>query len=537
MGKKKIKKTYIEIINLTLLTLAFILINVLVHSLVKFNLAMYKGVFAAFQYGVCLIMVICYKKKGSIIAVVLMNLVLIEVVVNVIKGDKPSIPGLFNVLFYLTTLIIIAHHNFKRELDNKTDMITGCYNGKGLRNELKDRIAKGKDFSIIYLSLGNFKDINDGFGHAYGDELLRKIVKRINMRLGSDCVVARLGGSEFVVLEKENENVKNIADRLLNSISEKSILVVDNTSVDCYATCYAGISSYPKDAADYESLLKHADIAMSTAMADKSKEAYFFDESMLESMNRQRHVEKMIKDSLEKKLFYLVYQPQYEVQKKKLRGFETLIRMRTESGEFISPAEFIPIAEKNDLILQIDDYVLLGAMVEFKDLVEKNPDLIISINVSAKNFASENFVEKLNRLINDAKFPSKNLEIEITEYCMVDSFDMALETISKLKEMDIQIALDDFGTGYTSLDYVSRLPINLLKIDKSLIDDIENDKKRRDFVHAVINMGQLMGCEVISEGVENESQVSYLKEYDCNLIQGFIWGKPLIFNDAKALVD
>ena len=536
MESKKIKK-YKEIIYVVLLALAFIALNMTIHLLDVFHLVMYKGVIAAFQYGICLILVIWHKKLGSKIAILLMFMCLIEIIVEAINGDKTSVPGLFNGLFYLTTLIIIAHHNFKRELDNKTDMITGVYNGKGLRIEVKDRISKGKEFANIYLSLDNFKAINDGFGHAYGDELLRKIVKRINMRLGSDCVVARLGGSEFVVLIKDNENVKEITDRLLSAIGEKSILVVDNTSVDCYASCYAGISSYPKDAADYESLLKHADIAMSTAMADKSKEAYIFDESMLESMNRQRHVEKLIKDCLEKKLFYLVYQPQYEVQKKKLRGFETLIRMRTETGEFISPAEFIPIAEKNDLILQIDDYVLLGAMVEFKDLVLKNPDLIISVNVSAKNFASENFVEKLERLINEAKFPSKNLEIEITEYCMMDSFDMALETISKLKEMDVQIALDDFGTGYTSLDYVSRLPINLLKIDKSLIDDIENNKKRRDFVHAVINMGQLMGCEVISEGVENDSQVSYLKEYDCNLIQGFVWGKPLVYHDAKSLVN
>lgn len=530
------KKQNKETIWLVFLTVMFLLLQVLLKALPRYNLAAYKGVVAAFQYGICLLMLKNRLKIGSKLPILLMGLVLIEIIIDLFHRRPTSVPGFFNGFFYLLTLILLSHYNLQKELDTKTDVITGVYNRKGLYMELEDIISKNKEFCIIYVYVENFKAINDGYGHAYGDELLRKITKRINLRFGHECTLARLGGAEFVVIVRGNKDVKYIADRLLETISEKSILVVEGNDVDCYANCYAGISTYPKDASDAEALIKHADIAMASAMEAKYKEAKIFDVSMLEKMNRQNYVEKLIKDGLAKKLFYLVYQPQYEIDGKKLRGFETLIRMKTENGEFISPGEFIPIAEKNNLILQIDDYVLVRAMVEFKDIVAANPDLIISVNVSAKDFAAEWFVGKVAKMLKDTQFPAKNLEIEITEYCMVTSMDLTIANINQLREMGIQIALDDFGTGYTSLDYVSRLPIDLLKIDKSLIDDIENNNKRRDFVHAVINMGQLMDCEVISEGVENDSQVGYLKDYGCDMIQGFVWGKPLLYEDAKKLV-
>lgn len=430
-----------EIAEMVILTLIFLFTQIALQYLHLINLGMYKGVLGAVQYGISLLLLIRNKKAGRILSVSLMSLALIDITIEVCKRNTSSIPGLFNSVLYLITIILIIHHNNLREKDNRTDFTTGSFNRKGLYIDLDNRIEKNKEFSIIYISLDNFKAINDGFGHAYGDELLRKIIKRVNLRFGQDCTIARLGGAEFVVVVNGENDVKNIADRLLQTISEKFILVVDNNHIDCYANCYAGISRYPIDAEDYESLIKYADIAMSTAMA------------------------------------------------------------------------------------------------EFRDIVIKNPDLMISVNVSAKDFANIWFVKKIQKFLSDAQFPAKNLEIEITEYCMVTSMDMTIENINKLREMGIQIALDDFGTGYTSLNYVSRLPIDLLKIDKSLIDDIENDKKRRDFVHAVINMGQLMDCEVISEGVENDSQISCLKDYGCDFIQGFVWGKPLMYEDAKHLVS
>ena len=221
---------------------------------------------------------------------------------------------------------------------------------------------------------------------------------------------------------------------------------------------------------------------------------------------------------------------------KKLRGFETLIRMKLPDGTFISPGEFIPVAEKGNHILSIDDYVLHRAMREFKDIVaEKNPELIVSVNVSAKNIGSQDFPERIKQIIDETGFPAKNLEIEITEYCMVQSIRTTVENIKKLREMNIQVALDDFGTGYTSLNYLSQMPVNLLKIDKSLIDDIEQNRQKCEFVNAIIAMAHLMGCEVISEGVESELQLDKLKENNCDFIQGYVWGKPLPYEKAVSI--
>ena len=210
--------------------------------------------------------------------------------------------------------------------------------------------------------------------------------------------------------------------------------------------------------------------------------------------------------------------------------------MKLPDGTVVSPGEFIPVAEKGEQIIRIDDYVLHRAMTEFKSIViNNNPDLILSVNVSAKNIGTLDFPDRIRGILDKTGFPAHNLEIEITEYCMVQSIKITVENIRRLRAMNIQVALDDFGTGYTSLNYLSQMPVNLLKIDKSLIDDIERSQKKCEFVNAIISMGHLMGCEVISEGVENTMQLSKLDDNNCDYVQGFVWGKPLPYEAAKAL--
>ena len=204
----------------------------------------------------------------------------------------------------------------------------------------------------------------------------------------------------------------------------------------------------------------------------------------------------------------------------------------------VSPNNFIPAAEKTTLIMKIDDYVLKTAMKEFKPVLEnKENDYVISINISAKTMGSADFTTRLKRIIDEVQFPPENLELEITEYSFAESMETTISNINKLREMGIHIALDDFGTGYTSIKQLMKLPINLLKIDKSLIDDIETDQNMRDMVDSVIYMGHIMNCEVISEGVEKESQLDILREHKCDFIQGFVWGKPIDFEDAKNMCE
>lgn len=286
------------------------------------------------------------------------------------------------------------------------------------------------------------------------------------------------------------------------------------------------------------SVLRNAETALAKTRNLAENRICIFNENMENSDIKQREAEFLVKEALKNKYFYLVYQPQFTTDEKKLRGFETLIRCRKPDCSIVSPVDFIPAAEKSNLIMKIDDFVLQTAMTEFKPvLANAENDLTISINISAKTMSSKDFISRIRRIIEGTGFPAENLELEITEYSFAESMETTISNIKALHEMGIKIALDDFGTGYTSIKQLMTLPINILKIDKSLIDDIEGSQNMRDVVDSVIYMGHVMNCEVISEGVEKEAQLDILREHKCDFIQGFIWGKPIDFEDAKKMCD
>ena len=221
----------------------------------------------------------------------------------------------------------------------------------------------------------------------------------------------------------------------------------------------------------------------------------------------------------------------------KLRGFEALARMKNADGSFISPGEFIPIAEKVGLIDKVDSMVFRKAAAFFSELIRKTGlDLILSLNASVRHIMKNGFIEEIRDLINNTGISPDQLEIEITESILIDSADKALECINELRGMGIKLAIDDFGTGYSSLSYLNKIPANLLKIDKSFIDRINSSESSKQYVAAMISMGHIMGLDVISEGVEETEQIEALRSIGCDLIQGYIWGRPLSANDAEKLV-
>lgn len=539
---EKIKKEMKEKTKLRLLIVVCVVLYIVIQVMMiiseKVGFMSYNGVMMAFQFALCLIMVRQDHKVGVITSCILMSFSLLALlrVILLVKLTTP-IPGLCNTIIYIVTLILLARQFQIRENEAITDVLTGLSNRRGLYKLLKKRIEDERSFHVIYVDLGNFKFINDNFGHAYGDILMKEVANRMKTVVGKKGIITRIGGDEFVIILNGENAPEEIANKVIEKICEKATIVVAGSKAECYLTAFAGISSYPKDSTNYEDLIKYADIAMYQASNSKTSRIHFFDKDMEKILRRRIEVERLIKEGLENDYFYLVYQPQYEIKNKKLRGFESLLRMKTPDGTAVSPGEFIPVAEKGDLILKIDDYVLRRVLREFKDIVtNESKDLTISINVSAKNIAAVDFADRIEALIKEYDFPAKNLEIEITEYCLVQSVDITIDNIKRLRSIGVQVALDDFGTGYTSLSYLSKMPINLLKIDKSLIDDIENDRKSHDFVKAVISMGHLMGCEVISEGVENENQLALLQEQECDFVQGFVWGKPLDYEVAKELI-
>lgn len=519
--------------------LLFFVFQILSGVFGKGELSFLSGVFSSFQYASCLYLVRTNKKKGIITSMILIGFSILNIL-RVIIFSKQSLPvaGLFNMLFYMVTIAWLGMIFAKQEKDAVTDIVTGLTNRRGLYKQLISLIEDEKPFHLICLEIGNFKLINDSFGHTYGDLILKKVTNLLQGYFGDKGIVVRSGGADFAIILKITEDAERDANHILQILAEKIVLSEESDIPDCYLSVFAGISSYPADSVNYEELINYADMALEEATRKNSPNAVVFEPGMEENAKRRMELEHLIKESLKNNYFYLVYQPQYMLDGKKLRGFETLIRMKLPDGTVISPAEFIPVAEKGKHIVSIDEYVIRRAMNEFKGIVTgSNPELTISINVSARSIGSPDFPDKIKLILDQTGFPAKNLEIEITEYCMVQSVKTTVGIIKELRSMGIKIALDDFGTGYTSLNYLSQMPVNLLKLDKSLIDDIEQDKQKCEFVNAIITMGHIMGCEVIAEGVEKEMQLDKLRNNNCDLIQGYIWGKPLPYETAKSLAS
>lgn len=536
---KEIKQKTKETVTYIVCSILFVALTVLSQVTGRSEMSQFNGVLMACQFGICLILIHRGKRKGIIISMVLMGIYLALIIQAMIFRDtRGPLPGLCNTIIYMITLLTIAGQFRIREKEAVTDYMTNLLNRRGLIRLIRKYIEDGEGFHIIFVDIANFRMINDNHGHMYGNELLKVIADRILQCVSKKGTVTRIGGNEFAVILKKDRDPEQIANQLLQVIRERAGIVHNGITVDSYLNAYAGISTFPKDGTQPEELLKFADIAMASAKEDKSLTAYFFNKDMEEKLAREIELEKIIKEGLEKDYFYLVYQPQYQIEGKKLRGFETLIRLRTPDGVMVSPGEFIPVAEKCELIFEIDNYVINRAMREFADVIKNSREKpIISVNVSAKNIEDKDFPGKVKATLEKTGFPPENLEVEITEYCLVQSIDDTVQNIQKLRELGIQVALDDFGTGYTSLSYLNKLPIHLLKIDKSLIDGITTEKKNQDFVHAVISLGHMMGCQVVSEGVETEEQLTILNKQECDYVQGFVWGRPLDYEIAKKMVE
>ncbi len=496
-----------------------------------------NGIIQAVQFFVCICMVSIDYKKGRVISTLLISISVLMSIKEIVTAHVlNSLPGIINSVVYIISIWVLSRQFAIREKDIVTDFLTKLNNRHGLIRTLNGKTSKKDPFYVMYIDLENFKLINDNLGHRFGDAALITVSERIQNILGNKGTLGRIGGDEFILILDHKYDPREFAESVISAISEKIPISTGKSVVDCYVSAFIGIASFPDDADDADTLIKLADIAMYHSSKNKENRICFFDKDMEDELLRQMELERIIKESLDGNNFYLVYQPQYSIGGKQLRGFESLLRLKTSEGISISPGEFIPVAEKTDLILKIDDYVIRRVLREFKEPIEKaSCPFTISVNISAKNIASPGFAERVKGMIEEAEFPAHCLEIEITEYCLVKSLDVTIDNIEKLRNVGVQIALDDFGTGYTSLSYLAKLPINLLKLDKSLIDDIETDDKSREFANAVISMGHLMGCEVISEGVENEAQLGLLNGQKCDFVQGFVWGRPLEFSAAAEL--
>ncbi len=498
-----------------------------------------QGILSSINMFCCILMVFIHYSYGSKIASLIIFLSLFTSISAITRSHSLSaLPGVISPLVSLTSILVIYYFYKKSTINSYTDLITGLSNRRKFIEVLHDKICEGKEFHVACIEIEDFKQLNDIYGIQTGDFILQETAKELKSVIGRKNKLFKVTGAIFTAIFDEEYDVEEILAEAIKPRNLELPLGADETNPRVtLISLAAGIAKYPKDGENENKIFKNADTALTYAKKSSvSKLCVYSDELELAEI-KQKEAETLIHESLQKDYFYLVYQPQFNITDKSLRGFETLIRCKKPDGSIVSPAMFIPTAEKSNLILKIDDYVLRRAMKEFKAVIEEtNRKYIISINVSAKNIGSEDFASRIKAILAETNFPAQCLEIEITEYSLADSQETTIKNIETLRELGVHVALDDFGTGYTSIAQLMKLPINLLKIDKSLIDDIERNNTIRDLVDSVIYMGHVMNCDVISEGVENEQQLGVLKEHKCDFVQGFVWGKPLPLTEAMGII-
>ncbi|MES0490327.1 MAG: transporter substrate-binding protein [Leptospirales bacterium] len=420
------------------------------------------------------------------------------------------------------------------------DPLTGLPNRSLFRDRLKHEVATSKrlntEFALLFIDLDKFKNVNDTLGHNIGDALLEVAAKRISSRLRDNDTVSRLGGDEFTVILADidsEQHVANVATDLIEILQDPFQL----SGSEVFIGASIGISIYPKDGEELDTLTKFADLAMYQAKNAGRKTFRFFTEKMNREVQKHIEIERNLRNAIERNELELFYQPRTQLKNDKIVGCEALLRWKNKDGVFITPDQFIPIAEETGLIIPIGDWVIKMAIQQSeKWLREGHEDLLISVNVSAKQLNDKNFVQKVMDMIKWSSTQPKNIGFEITESTLMADPDRAIEILEELKTIGFEISIDDFGTGYSSLSYLRKFPIDTLKIDQSFVRDILEDKNDATIVVTIISMAFSLGLNVVAEGIELEEQKQFLKKHNCHYGQGFLFAKPLNAPDFEKLL-
>lgn len=421
------------------------------------------------------------------------------------------------------------------------DGLTGLYNRvafmKYAYKIFHDASVGASKHAIFFIDLDNFKNINDTLGHDYGDLLLKDVSDRMLSCIASDNILARNGGDEFLILKNRFDTVddlENFASQLVNVVHHPFILN-DETAV---VSMSVGIAVFPNNGLTVSELIKNADIAMYNAKNSGKNSYRFFDSYMEDDVNRKNDLADILSHVIDKNEIYLQYQPQVNVESGQVTGYEALMRIESELVGFISPAEFIPIAEETGIINILGEWALIEAC-NFNQVLIKSGfgPLRVSVNVSTTQLKDDHLIDIIKSIPEKTGMDLKHLEIEITESVLMNSFEHNLKLINQMKELGCSIALDDFGTGYSSFNYLTQIPIDTLKIDKSFIDGICSNEKDRCIADSIIDLAHKMDISVVAEGVEDNEQLQILQNQFCDTLQGYLFSKPLNSTDFIELLS
>jgi len=435
------------------------------------------------------------------------------------------------------------------------DSLTGLANRSVFRERVELAIARAKRHghigAVLFLDLDNFKRINDTYGHSIGDQLLQEVARRLTNTVRSSdsfCdthlhsvrdpnTIARLGGDEFTVLLPEIRHIhdaENIAKRILDSM-EFSINLSGHEFV---VTSSIGIAIFPDHGEDVESLLKNVDAAM-YYVKHAGKNGYeLFVKSMNIVVKRRLVMENCLRRAMDDNELSINYQPQVDLKTGRIIGVEALLRWNSAELGMVSPVEFIPIAEETGLISPIGEWVLREACRQVKKWRDDGlPEIRVAVNLSVRQFAKQSLDKLVSQVLLDTGLPVHCLELEITENMLMDDVEGAVETLYKLKALGVYLAIDDFGTGYSSLSYLKRFPIDKLKVDRSFITHVATDSSDASVTQAIIALAHSMGLTVTAEGVEEAEQLEFLRQNNCEEVQGYYFSRPLTSSDMEDLLQ
>ncbi len=416
------------------------------------------------------------------------------------------------------------------------DDLTGLPNRAFLKKTITKLIEDGnRTFSIAMLDLDGFKKVNDTFGHAMGDAVLVESTKRLSKIIGPNDVLARLGGDEFVILfnDKNALSAQDPLSKVLLAIARPFDTAPHNT----YLGVSVGIADYPSHGDDYTALLKNADTAMYHSKNAGKNQISVFEPT---EISVDFSIKAAIHNGIQEGEFYMEYQPQYDTQRN-IVGAEALMRWKSRDFGQVPPDKFIPIVEESGLMPYLGKWALRYACHQLKKFHDHKPDFVMSVNVSPIQFGGDDFDTLVIEAIEEAGIDPSKLILEITESTLMKSHARTERALATLREKGIRFSIDDFGTGFSSLAYLTRLPVSSIKIDKAFVWAIEDQaspcQSNKNLVAAMINLAHSINLNVVAEGVETEAQFAFLKGVDCNLIQGYLLGKPLPASSITKLLD
>jgi diguanylate cyclase (GGDEF)-like protein/PAS domain S-box-containing protein len=411
------------------------------------------------------------------------------------------------------------------------DPVTNLPNRLLLNDRISQSIAlarrQNRPIAVIFLDLDRFKYINDSLGHAIGDQLLQSVSKRLLAGVRGSDTVSRLGGDEFVILLSEvayPEDAATSAKKILLSLNAPHSVGGQDLHIDGSI----GISVYPEDGEDAETLIKNADTAMYHAKENGRNNFQFFKTEMNAKAVERQSLEGSLRRALERKEFLLHYQPKVNLETGEITGVEALIRWRQPDRGLVPPSQFVPIAEDCGLIIQIGSWVLREACRQARAWQDAGlPPVPITVNVSAVEFRDKSFVESVRTTLSETGLEARYLGLELTEGVLMEDAESTATVLHELKVMGVHLAVDDFGTGYSSLSYLRQFPIDVLKIDQSFVNQITADPDDSSIVSAIINMGKSLKHLVVAEGIETQEQRAFLQTQSCAEGQGYLFSRPL----------